>query len=88
MNLEIRSSTVSKGEIVKYIKEEQKPEFIMCVGDDHTDEDMFNALANDERAFCIYVGPLPKETLAKYNVGYCEDVVNIIGQLASKNCTL
>ena len=88
MNLEVRSLLVNKGEVVKRIKQKQKSDFIMCVGDDQTDEDMFNALKDDDKAFCVSVGPLSKITSAKYCVEHSEDVVNIIGQLVSNNSTL
>lgn len=85
MNLEVRSLLVNKGEVVKRIKQKQQSDFIMCVGDDQTDEDMFNALKDDQKAFCVSVGPLSKSTQAKYCVEHSEDVVNIIGQLVSTN---
>lgn len=46
-NLEVRPRKFNKGEIVKSIIEEfgdERPEFIICLGDDATDEDMFKAL--------------------------------------------
>lgn len=85
MNLEVRSLLVNKGEVVKRIKQKQQSDFIMCAGDDQTDEDMFNALKEDQKAFCVSVGPLNKSTQAKYYVEHSEDVVNIIGQLVSTN---
>lgn len=88
MNLEVRSLLVNKGEVVKRIKQQQQSDLIMCAGDDQTDEDMFEALKNDNTAFCISVGPLTKMTSAKYCVEHSEDVVNIIGHLVSNNSTL
>lgn len=46
-NVEVRPRKFNKGEIVKSIIEEfgeERPEFIICLGDDATDEDMFKAL--------------------------------------------
>lgn len=45
-NVEVRPRQVNKGEIVKRIlsESETRPEFIICLGDDQTDEDMFRAL--------------------------------------------
>lgn len=83
MNLEVRSLLVNKGEVVKRIKKKQDSDFIMCAGDDQTDEDMFRALKDDPHAFCVSVGPLSKKTNAKYCVEHSEDVVNIIGQLVN-----
>ncbi|KAI8639718.1 trehalose-phosphatase [Parasitella parasitica] len=88
MNLEVRSLLVNKGEVVKRINQKQESDFIMCAGDDQTDEDMFNVLKDDDKAFCVSVGPLSKITLAKYSVDHSEDVVNIIGQLVSNSSVL
>lgn len=46
-NIEVRPRKFNKGEIVKSIIEDfgaERPEFIICLGDDATDEDMFKAL--------------------------------------------
>ncbi|KAF9583769.1 threalose-6-phosphate phosphatase [Lunasporangiospora selenospora] len=45
-NLEVRPTIVNKGEIVKrLLSKHPDVEFVMCAGDDKTDEDMFRALA-------------------------------------------
>ncbi|KAF9116681.1 threalose-6-phosphate phosphatase [Mortierella sp. AM989] len=45
-NLEVRPTTVNKGEIVKkLLLQHPDAEFVICAGDDKTDEDMFRALA-------------------------------------------
>ncbi|KAI1296277.1 threalose-6-phosphate phosphatase [Mortierella claussenii] len=45
-NLEVRPMIVNKGEIVKRLQNQHPDvEFVMCAGDDKTDEDMFRALA-------------------------------------------
>ncbi|KAF9104361.1 threalose-6-phosphate phosphatase [Mortierella sp. GBA35] len=44
-NLEVRPTIVNKGEIVKrLLAQHPEVEFVMCAGDDKTDEDMFRAL--------------------------------------------
>lgn len=43
-NIEVRPREFNKGEIVRGIVERTRPDFVTCVGDDVTDEDMFNAL--------------------------------------------
>ncbi|KAI8079564.1 trehalose-phosphatase [Gilbertella persicaria] len=83
MNLEVRSLLVNKGQVVKRIKQKHQTDFVMCAGDDQTDEDMFNVLQDEKTAFCVSVGPLSKTTLAKYSVEQSEDIVNIIGQLVN-----
>ncbi|KAF9182961.1 threalose-6-phosphate phosphatase [Haplosporangium sp. Z 767] len=45
-NLEVRPTVVNKGEIVKrLLSQHPEAEFVLCAGDDKTDEDMFRALA-------------------------------------------
>lgn len=45
-NLEVRPTIVNKGEIVKrLLVQHPESEFVLCAGDDKTDEDMFRALA-------------------------------------------
>jgi trehalose 6-phosphate synthase/phosphatase len=45
-NLEVRPTIVNKGEIVKrLLVQHPEAEFVLCAGDDKTDEDMFRALA-------------------------------------------
>ncbi|KAG0208753.1 threalose-6-phosphate phosphatase [Mortierella sp. GBA30] len=45
-NLEVRPMIVNKGEIVKkLLSQHPDVEFVLCAGDDKTDEDMFRALA-------------------------------------------
>jgi trehalose 6-phosphate synthase/phosphatase len=65
-NLEVRPTFINKGEIAKrlvasYSQEVCEPaEFILCLGDDFTDEDMFRALSAsglpDEYVFTVTVG--------------------------------
>lgn len=46
-NLEVRPLAVNKGEIVKrLIYNHSDSEFVMCAGDDKTDEDMFRSLSD------------------------------------------
>ncbi|KAG0375848.1 threalose-6-phosphate phosphatase [Mortierella sp. AD032] len=47
-NLEVRPTIVNKGEIVKRLLiQHPDAEFVLCAGDDKTDEDMFRALAGN-----------------------------------------
>ncbi|KAF8975913.1 threalose-6-phosphate phosphatase [Entomortierella lignicola] len=50
-NLEVRPTIVNKGEIVKrLLAQHPDVEFVMCAGDDKTDEDMFRALAGSSNS--------------------------------------
>lgn len=46
-NLEVRPLAVNKGEIVKrLLYDHSDSDFVMCAGDDKTDEDMFRSLSD------------------------------------------
>lgn len=47
-NVEVRPRQFNKGEIVKSITKAEQPQFIMCLGDDSADEDMFKALQSQD----------------------------------------
>ena len=53
--LEVRRRSSNKGRAVSWVREHLPDARIIAIGDDHTDEDMFGALRDDELA--IGVGP-------------------------------
>ncbi|MBI5357535.1 hypothetical protein HZB74_01675, partial [Candidatus Saccharibacteria bacterium] len=53
------------------------PDFVLCLGDDYTDEDMFRFLP--DRAFTIKVGL--DETSARYQLVGVKDVLNLLNQI-------
>lgn len=59
--LEIKPEAVNKGVVVRDIYEDFNPEFTLCIGDDYTDEDMFDVLPED--SFTIKVGIEETEAL-------------------------
>lgn len=68
---------------------EGKLEFVLCMGDDFTDEDMFRALnglsgtqVDRSHVFTVTVGASTKVTLAKWHILEPEDVVESIALLA------
>lgn len=80
-NLEVRPTATNKGEIIKrLLSANQDIDFIMCCGDDKTDEDMFrvlNKVANTEQSiFSIVVGVEDKKTMATWRLPTVEDVLN------------
>ncbi|CAG8438399.1 14011_t:CDS:10 [Ambispora leptoticha] len=84
--LEVRPTIVNKGEIVKRMLVTMPDvDFIICAGDDKTDEDMFRVLRNselDEDAyFCITIGSANKKTLAQWHVTSPEEVTQLIQKL-------
>jgi trehalose 6-phosphate synthase/phosphatase len=52
--IEVKPVSINKGIVAKQYYEEMKADFTICIGDDYTDEDMFNALPDE--AFTIKVG--------------------------------
>lgn len=93
-NLEVRPTFINKGEIVKRLvasygtEKGQAPEFLLCLGDDFTDEDMFRALNGsglpDEHVFTVTVGASSKMTLAHWHLLEPSDVISSIGLLTGK----
>ena len=75
--IEVRISGVDKGSVAKQFLDGQEYDFIMAVGDDKTDEDMFKALA--ERAVTVKIGP--GHTAAQYNLSNQQEVIHLLNQL-------
>jgi trehalose 6-phosphate synthase/phosphatase len=75
--LEIKNSGVNKGRVASKLFMEDSYDFVMAIGDDWTDEYMFEELP--EMATTIKVGP--KKTHAKYFVENTEKVRELLKQL-------
>jgi trehalose 6-phosphate synthase/phosphatase len=89
-NLEVRPVNINKGGVVTRLIESTNYEcdFIICAGDDKTDEDMFRAirrhhsqLLDPSRAFCITIGGAKKKTTADWHVPSPEQLILILRQL-------
>ncbi|KAB2580055.1 Trehalose-phosphatase [Lasiodiplodia theobromae] len=87
-NLEVRPRFVNKGEIAKRLVAEYgdaPPEFILCSGDDFTDEDMFRALRGsklpEDHVFSVTVGASSKQTLASWHLLEPADVISCVALL-------
>ncbi|KAK0322218.1 threalose-6-phosphate phosphatase [Friedmanniomyces endolithicus] len=87
-NLEVRPKFVNKGEIAKQLIQDfgsQRPDFVLCLGDDFTDEDMFRALNSSrlppEHVFAVTVGASSKQTIAKWHLLEPSDVVSAVALL-------
>lgn len=108
-NIEVRPTFINKGEIAKRLvttynaemkalelpnETGRKLEFVLCLGDDFTDEDMFRALnglsapsdgtadIEAENTFAVTVGASTKVTLARWHLLEPEDVVECAALLA------
>tara|TARA_B110000285_G_scaffold110113_1_gene125037 strand:- start:3195 stop:5399 length:2205 start_codon:yes stop_codon:yes gene_type:complete len=75
--IEVASSRFSKGTAVSEIISDKEFDFILCIGDDVTDEYMFNDLP--PHASTIKVGK--KQTAAKYFIKNPLEVKNLLQQL-------
>lgn len=75
--IEVRVAGVDKGAAAKKLMDEIYCEFILAIGDDKTDEDMFRSLA--EKAVTIKVGP--GHTHAQYSLPSQKDVIRLLNQL-------
>ncbi|KAI7848536.1 glycosyltransferase family 20-domain-containing protein [Circinella umbellata] len=88
-NIEVRPASINKGEIVKRIlAQHANADFIICAGDDKTDEDMFRTLstarlAHTNSLYSITVGPAEKKTMANWHVKTSHDLIHVLGQMAS-----
>ena len=75
--LEIKTVGINKGRATKTWLNRRKPDFILAVGDDYTDEDMFAALP--EQAYSIKVGHTLSK--ARFNVNAVSDIRQLLKQL-------
>jgi trehalose 6-phosphate synthase/phosphatase len=75
--VEVRMSGFDKGVIALKMVNETAPDFVLCMGDDTTDEDMFKALG--ERAYTVKVTNSP--TAAQYMVFSQQKVLWVLEQL-------
>ncbi|OBT49209.1 hypothetical protein VE00_00160 [Pseudogymnoascus sp. WSF 3629] len=97
MNLEVRPTFINKGEIVKRLISNhttkdgaptggEAPEFLISLGDDFTDEDMFRALnasgVPEETMFTVTVGSSSRMTLAHWHLPEPADVIHSLATLA------
>jgi trehalose 6-phosphate synthase/phosphatase len=76
--VEIRRAGVDKGSAALFWLDHREYDFILGIGDDTTDEDLFKALP--ATAVSIRVGI--SSTHAQYNVRNCADVIDLLRSLA------
>lgn len=79
--VEIKNVEINKGKAVVNFIQDTKYDFIMAIGDDHTDEDIFKALPPD--AVTIKVGS--QVSAASFYTGNYIDVRNFLKELTSFN---
>ncbi|MBC7567223.1 MAG: bifunctional alpha,alpha-trehalose-phosphate synthase (UDP-forming)/trehalose-phosphatase [Pedobacter sp.] len=64
--IEVRNKGINKGLATARILDATEYDFILCAGDDQTDEDMFKVLARNQAAYTVKVGHQP--SFAEYNL--------------------
>ncbi|QQR85923.1 MAG: bifunctional alpha,alpha-trehalose-phosphate synthase (UDP-forming)/trehalose-phosphatase [Flavobacteriales bacterium] len=77
--IEARSTGIDKGSAMGALLARHPAPFIMAIGDDRTDEDLFKALPVD--AVSIRVGMVP--SFARFNVRRHDDVLALIRQMVA-----
>jgi len=77
--VEVKNMEVNKGTAVTRWLEHYSPDFILAVGDDRTDEDIFSVIP--EEAITIKVGG--RGSRARFNVQSCNDVRALLESLAA-----
>lgn len=75
--IEIKKVGFDKGTSAKYFLEKSDYDFLLAIGDDRTDEDLFNVLP--EKAYSVKVGLA--QSVAKYNLTHQYEVNELIETL-------
>ncbi|XP_014509620.1 probable alpha,alpha-trehalose-phosphate synthase [UDP-forming] 11 [Vigna radiata var. radiata] len=92
--VEVKPQGVSKGKVVEDIistmrSKGKSPDFLLCIGDDRSDEDMFESIARSvsnpalptiAKVFACTVGQKP--SMAKYYLDDTNEVINLLEGLA------
>lgn len=78
--LEVRPLAVNKGTI-SYSFTQQGYDFVLAIGDDTTDEDMFKALPSDSITIKVGLGP----SYAKYYLPSQTEVIKLLKKFVEQN---
>ena len=94
--IEVKPSGVNKGQVVENILTEASqdmdgaPDFVLCIGDDRSDEKMYNAMENiivsphmPAEVFACTVGQKPSK--AKFYVDGTDNVVAMLEKLSEQS---
>ena len=77
--VEVKPSFVAKSNVVRDLMREYPSSFVLCAGDDYTDEDMFRELQGDRAAATVKVGT--GETSARFAVSNPAQMLKLLDQL-------
>ncbi|MFA4853234.1 MAG: trehalose-phosphatase [Bacteroidales bacterium] len=78
--VEVMGEKIGKGKAVKNIVEKNNYDYILSIGDDKTDEEMFEFFMHNINAFTIKVGE--GDTFAKYKFDDVNKVIMLLEQLS------
>ncbi len=78
--VEVKPSHIAKSNVVRELKQEFPSDFVLCAGDDYTDEDMFRELQDDRAAVTIKVGA--GETTARHAVANPGQLLKLLDDLS------
>lgn len=81
--VEVKPSFIAKSNVVRDLKEQFPSSFVLCAGDDYTDEDMFRELQGDRTAVTIKVGL--GETAARHTVANPAQLLSLLDKLTPSN---
>jgi len=77
--IEVRNKDADKGAAIQKVLAREKQDFILAIGDDRTDEDMFRMLAGMETAYTIKVGT--EASFAQFNMHTPQMVISLLGNM-------
>jgi len=77
--IEVRVSGIDKGMATARVLQSKSYDFILAIGDDRTDEDMFSRLLQQPQAYTIKVGAGPSQ--ARYYLSASEQVVALLNAI-------
>ncbi len=79
--VEILTTEITKVKAVAYLLVQHSYDFILCIGDDKTDEDVFEYLSDNDHAITIKVGQ--GKSKAKYNLENAHQVLHFLEKICS-----
>ena len=81
--IEVKPRHVTKGAVVRDLQQRYRADFVLCAGDDYTDEDMFLQLDGDRGAVTIKVRE--GETSARYSVQSPSELLTLLQRVAGES---
>lgn len=78
--IEVKPNSISKGGVVRELSRKYPADFVLCAGDDYTDEDMFRELRDNPSAITIKVGQ--GDTLAAHSVAKPSKLLDLLEDIS------